>query len=83
MKLRAQTTEWQETASAVLNLLAAQDLPLRRRGMSIEGSIKVRVRPHPGCGAPVIELISGGVRGGYALGWRDFRRIAKAARIAS
>lgn len=80
MKEETYTSTWQQTARAVLNLLAERDLPLQRRGQVIQGSIRVRLRPHPACGAPVFELLAPNVRGGFALGWRDFETVAKSAR---
>jgi len=80
MKEEKYTSTWQQTASAILRLVAERDLPLQRRGQLIQGSIRIRLRPHPACGAPVFELLSPGVRAGFALRWRDFKTVAKSAR---
>lgn len=71
-----QRNDWRQIAVSVFNLLAAGEIPASRRGWKIKGSITFRVRPHPHCGAPVLEVLSPGVRGGLALNWREFRKLA-------
>jgi hypothetical protein len=75
---RAQSSiHWRNISNSVLALLQQPDqsgIPLQRCGRTLTAKIRVRLRVHPHCGAPVLEVLSPNRRGGLALNWRDLKR---------